>query len=514
MTSRPYDQPVTATLEDTGVASISVIDPPEPPDPVGAVPAPLQPWKSSHRAQGWVLLAMVTVVAAVTRLWAIGWPPGKSFDEIYYATEAQQLLRYGYEDNRGYMFIVHPPVGKWFIAATSAIFGNNSVGWRVAPALAGIAAVVVMTRVARRMLRSELLGALAGLLLALDGVSVVQSRVALLDIFLQLFVLVGFAALVLDRDQVRGRLASLLAGGTDLSQAVPSLGPRPWRLVAGIAFGIACAVKWSGLSFWLGFALLSLLWDVGAFRSAGVERMWRQAARRSWAWAIGPLLVTPVATYLFGWTGWFAGENSWNRHWGDGKLFGPLAALVQYHIQAFKFHESLTSFHPYESNPWSWLILGRPVTFYYPQNPTGCGAATCSREILLIGTPVMWWGFLPALLWLAWRWLTRRDWRAGAVGMAMLAGWIVWFGNLHRTMFLFYMTPLVPFLVLALTMALGGVLGPAAPRGDRRRRIGAITVAVYLGLIIADFIWMWPLFTGGLLTYAQWQARMWFPSWV
>ncbi len=81
--------------------------------------------------------------------------------------------------------------------------------------------------------------------------------------------------------------------------------------------------------------------------------------------------------------------------------------------------------------------------------------------MLLIGTPLMWWAFVPVLLWLAWHWFTTRDWRAGAVWMAFAAGWLVWFPDLKRTMFLFYMAPLVPFLVLALTLALGTMLGPA-----------------------------------------------------
>ena len=68
--------------------------------------------------------------------------------------------------------------------------------------------------------------------------------------------------------------------------------------------------------------------------------------------------------------------------------------------------------------------------------------------MLLIGTPLMWWAFVPMLLWLAWHWITTRDWRAGAVWVAFLAGWLVWFQNLKRTMFLFYMAPLVPFLII------------------------------------------------------------------
>jgi len=90
-------------------------------------------------------------------------------------------------------------------------------------------------------------------------------------------------------------------------------------------------------------------------------------------------------------------------------------------------------------------------------------------------------------------------------------------------MFLFYMAPLVPFLIIGLSLALGVMLGPAVRHtGDesrlaaalRRRRWGVIGVSVYLGLVVADFAWMWPIFTGGLLTYDQWHAHMWLPSWV
>ena len=141
--------------------------------------------------------------------------------------------------------------------------------------------------------------------------------------------------------------------------------------------------------------------------------------------------------------------------------------------------------------------------------------------MLLIGTPLMWWAFVPMLLWLAWHWFTTRDWRAGAVWMAFAAGWLVWFQDLKRTMFLFYMAPLVPFLIIGLTLALGVMLGPAlrpadgdperAERRRRRRTWGMAGVTTYLALVVVDFVWMWPLFTGGLLTYAEWHAHMWLP---
>jgi dolichyl-phosphate-mannose--protein O-mannosyl transferase len=107
-------------------------------------------------------------------------------------------------------------------------------------------------------------------------------------------------------------------------------------------------------------------------------------------------------------------------------------------------------------------------------------------------------------------------------------------------MFLFYMAPLVPFLIIGVTLGLGALLGPALPtapapryevddeaaeaaaadaeeeydRALRRRYWGMAGIAAYLALVIADFAWMWPIFTGGLLTTDEWHAHMWLPSWV
>src|SRR5690242_15421980 len=259
----------------------------------------------------------MAVLAGFTRFWGLGHPNSYLFDEVYYAKEAQEMLRYGFEDNRGYLFIVHPPLGKWLIGASSALWGNTPIGWRVAPAVFGCLGVIVLTRLARRMFRSNLFGGIAGLLLACDGMSLVLGRTAILDIFLQFFVLAGFAALVLDRDWMRARLARLLAAGADLSNGVPTLGPRPWRLAGGVLLGLALAVKWGALSFVVLFALLSFLWDRGALKSAGVARPWRKAALRSWLPGVGSLVLAPLGAYLLTYLGWFTGETGYDRHWAD-----------------------------------------------------------------------------------------------------------------------------------------------------------------------------------------------------
>jgi dolichyl-phosphate-mannose-protein mannosyltransferase len=492
----------------------------DPAEPAETRRAPLRrllhPPMPADAAVSWIATAAVTALAAIIRLWGIGFPPGKQFDELYYATEGAEMLRQGYENNPGYMFIVHPPLGKWLVAAGVGLFGDEPVGWRVPSAVAGTLCVLILVRTVRRMTRSTLLGCVAGILLAADGLSIVQSRFALLDIFLALFVLAGFSCLVVDRDWMRSRLLDRVAG--DLG---PRVGFRPWRLAGGVLLGAACAVKWSGIWFLAGFALLSLLWDLSARRSADAARPLTGTAARDLPGAVGALGLAPVAVYLLSWTGWFLGENSYGRHWADTNagfwswLPGPIRSLLHYHAEMWGFHSKLTTPHDYQSNPWSWLVTGRPVLFYYPSkpSPTGCGASTCVRTVLDVGTPALWWAFAPAVLWAVWIAFVRRDWRGWAVLFAFGAGWLTWFSIPGRTMFLFYMTPLVPFLVIGVTLVLGAVLGRATA-GETRRLVGLVAVCGYVALVVVNTAWLWPILSGQLITYAEWRDRIWFPSWI
>ncbi|MGI8695397.1 MAG: dolichyl-phosphate-mannose--protein mannosyltransferase [Mycobacteriales bacterium] len=480
----------------------------------------------SDAVTGWVTTLVIGLIAGLTRLWAVDFPHLKIFDEAYYPPNAQQMLRQGYETSLGRLFVVHPPLGKWCIAIGIKLFGDNTVGWRVPTGVAGTIAVIILIRVVRRMTGSTLFGGIAGLLLALDGLSVVMSRTSLLDIFIQTFVIAGFACLVVDRDVVRARLleAIMLDPWDGAGRPPVPLGPRPWRLAGGILLGASCGVKWSGVYFLAGFAILSVCWDRAAYKAAGVRKPTRTTAVRALPAALWSLGVMPIVAYLGTWTGWFLGENGYDRHWAAthpsrhfGFVPGALRSLWHFHAEMLTFHESLGSYHPYRSQPWAWLVDGRPVDFYYPgtkKHPvTGCGASSCVRQINALGTPAVWWAFVPAILWMLWILFSRRDWRAGVVLMAFAAGWGAWLENIGRTMFFFYMIPLVPFLAMGVTLALGDVLGRAGA-GDRRRIVGLALVGTYLFLVILDFAFMWPVFIGLDINQQAWQNRMWFSSWI
>jgi dolichyl-phosphate-mannose-protein mannosyltransferase len=463
----------------------------------------------------WMLAGALGLLALVSRLWEISYPVDHLFDEAYYPPEAAELLRWGFEANRGYTFIVHPPLGKWLIAAGEAVFGYDSVGWRFPSAVAGAVAVVVLARLGRRLTGSTVLGLLAGLLLALDGLSFTLSRIGLLDIFLQVFVVSAVACLVVDRDRVRQRiLGALPAPATGFR-----LGPRGWRIAAGFLFGCACAVKWSGVWFLAFFAILSLFWDRSAWRDAGVPRPTATALRRGLPGASWALAAVPVLTYLGSFAGWFLGETSQGRHWAAENPdtafpFVPdvLRSWWHMHVEWYRFHSGLASPHPWESKPWSWIVSSRPILLWNPQGLTDDSGEQVVRYILMLGTPTLWFLFPVALVWLGWRIVARRDPAALTVAVAVAAGWLTWFVNLERTMFLFYMAPTVPFLVLGVVLVLQDVIGRRG--ADRfRRQIGLAAVCLYTALVAGTFAFFYPVLTGQELTRAEWLARMWFPSW-
>ncbi len=504
---------------------------PRPPSLVARRPFPrprrdVVPPLPADRRLSWLLTGALGLISFVVRLWGINYPAKPLFDEAYYPPEARELLIWGHEYNRGYSFIVHPPLGKWFIAVGEQLFGYNSFGWRFPSAVAGAVAVVVLTRLARRLTGSTLLGLVAGLLLALDGFSFALSRIGLLDVFLQVLVVSAVACLVVDRDVVRARIAAAGDVGTGFR-----LGPRGWRIAGGFLFGCACAVKWSGVWFLAFFAVLSLFWDRAAWRDAGVPRPTATAARRGLPGAVWALGAVPVLTYLASFTGWFLGETSLGRYWAQqhpktafGLVPDALRSLWHQHAEWLTFHNNLSTPHPWESGPWSWLVDGRPILLWNPQKLTDAAGEQVVRYILMVGTPVLWFAFAPATLWLLWRIVARRDPAALTVAVAIAAGWGTWFINLDRTMFIFYMAPVVPFFVLAVVLVLQDVLGRDVHADDGvegarddaavfRRQVGLGVVCGYVAVVAATFVFFWPVLTGQPLSHIEWMHRMWFPSW-
>ena len=237
--------------------------------------------------------------------------------------------------------MVHPPFAKWVIASGEWVVGVSPFGWRLPMALVGTLSVLVLARVVRRMTRSTLLGTVAGLLLALDGLHLVMSRTAYLDIVLMMCVLAAFGCLVVDRDRVRARALAWAEdrGGLQamrFDERGPAFGFRPWRLAAGVALGLACGSKWSGVFYLAAFGLLMLWWDHRARAAVGVRNPFVAMLRKDFLPGFLSVGVTAVVVYVTTWSGWLLTDKGYNRHWAEderglvvllraGRLPQPLA---------------------------------------------------------------------------------------------------------------------------------------------------------------------------------------------
>ncbi|CAA9401292.1 MAG: Protein-O-mannosyltransferase [uncultured Propionibacteriaceae bacterium] len=547
----PSRQP-TSILDresDAQVGSAATVVHPRSPDTVLSTVDRLRVPMPSDRLTGWLVTVVITAIAFVIRLVNLGHPQKLVFDETYYAKDAYSLLTFGYEKawpdsanksilagtpdvmNDNAAFIVHPQVGKWLIAGGEYLFGMNSFGWRFASLVFGSLLVLVTIRLVRRVSRSTLIGGLAGLLLTFDGLTFVMSRIALLDIFLAFFLVCAVACLAADRDWFRSRLAGHLERSrrADLGGRFgPALVVRPWRLAAGLCFGLALGTKWNALYVLAAFALLSLAWDIGARRMAGAGNRAYWGVLRDGLPAFVSLVVLSAVVYVASWASWLGTSGGWDRDWGANhpeatsvKLFGSsLGSLIHYNKAIWDFHTGdfiNDATHAYDAHPAGWLILARPIGIDAVNDikpgTAGCsGPENCLQVISGIGTPVLWWAAIIALVAAAVLWVGGRDWRFGIPVVGVLSAWLPWFAYTDRPLFFFYAITIIPFSVMAVALCVGRLLGPS--EGGNRRLVGAVAAGVFVALVGANFAYLYPVLTDQVLPRSEWLSRMWFRTWI
>ena len=428
-----------------------------------------------------VLLSAVLAIAAATRLVNLGYPDRLVFDEAYYAQDACTYLRLGRDvcGGIGEGSWMHPPLGKWFIAVGIALGGYNPSAWRLPAVVAGLVCVAALYIVTRRLTGSTLAAGCAAFVIALDPLSIVSSRVAMLDIFVVAAGLLAVMFAVLHRDSIASRTTA------DRRPVV-----TPWLIGAGLACGIAVATKWSGILALGTVTILTLAWELDA-RAQGENRV--RAIGAILPSIVLCLVIVPAIVYVASYAGRLHGEllaapwqqDAWPRVFGGRQL------------RMAWFHFGLKADHPYESPAWSWLLGKRAVTYFFEVDPDGT-----YRHILAFADIVIWLPGVAAAGWAAVTLAVRRQvWRSEFVVVLAVAGsylpWLVLsFGRPFT--FLHYVLPTIPFLALAI----GWALSRLSPRTRRWAAVVTAVVAISVAAFWAPLIYGWPL------SYDEWRTRI------
>jgi dolichyl-phosphate-mannose--protein O-mannosyl transferase len=403
------------------------------------------------------LLLIVVLAAAIFRLPGLSYPTEEYFDEVYHAKTALQYL-HGQDPTEW----VHPPTAKLLIASGVALFGYQPWAWRLAPALAGILLAPVFLLLARRVLATERAALLATLLLLLDGVYLVQSRIAMTNVFAVLFQLLS-ALLLLEavlEERLRFRTMSL----------------------AGLALGLALSTRWTSLWAWgfLGLVFLAV-------------RGRRAFSGRELALALVGFAALPAAVYLLSYVPWMRQGHS-------------VGDVVRMQREIWGYHANLTASHTYFSPWWTWPALYRPAWYFWF---SGEGFV---RGIVALGNPAIWWAAVPVSLWALASGIRWRDARRVFCGAGFFLLYLPW-GLSPRTLnFSHYLFESIPYACLSLGVLL-----------DRRWDDGqAFLGRGYVLLAAALFLLFLPFLTAMPVPTAIWSYRLptggglwtWFPSWI
>jgi dolichyl-phosphate-mannose--protein O-mannosyl transferase len=479
----------------------------------------------------------VMLLAALTRLWNLGYPSKLVFDETYYVKDALTLSVEGHEKSWpdgadaafqsgevfGYLdqaaFVVHPPLGKWLISTGIWLLGpSESTGWRLSTALLGIATVGLLMLVALKLFRSAPVAILAGFFLAIDGLAITLSRTALLDSSLTFFLLLGFWFFLVDQQNSRIKITRAIEGSKN-----SILWFRPWLVLTGIALGAASSIKWSGLYLLAGIGLYVVVSESLLRKTSGEPDWFTKGLVYQGAFSFLSLVPVAIATYLLTWMGWILGTGGYSRNWATENpptgVFALLPdwalSLWRYHEMIYRFHVNLTSEHAYEAHPFGWLVGLRPTAFFYESYPAGTNGceieAGCSSAITALGNPFIWLSGAAALIYIIYRYAKHRERVLGLVLLGTASLYLPWIILSERTVFQFYVVSFQPWLILGLVLVIQQLRRKLLAR---TKVLANATTIGFVALAFGAFVFFLPVNTGMYLPFELWQLRMWLPSWI
>jgi dolichyl-phosphate-mannose-protein mannosyltransferase len=418
----------------------------------------LSPTPGSRRDRQIALV--LTLIAAAFRLPRLGFPAEEIFDEVYHAKTALQYLQ-----GENPVEWVHPPTAKLLIAIGVWLFGYKPWAWRLLPALAGIALVPVFYSFARRALATERAAILASVLLLADGVYLVQSRVAMTNIFAVLF-------------QVTSALFVLRAVLKD---------PLPVKemLAAGLFLGLALSTRWTSLWAW-GFLGILML----------VVRRYRIFQPRELALTATAFAAIPFAIYVASYLPWMGQGHALSELWPHTKAI-------------WAYHAGLRATHPYFSSWYSWPWLYRPTWYYFNQN----AEQGVVRGIVAIGNPALWWVSVPITAWALVTGARARDPRRLFSGFGYCFLYLPWGISPRQLNYSHYLFEAIPYACLSLGLLLDHHWdGPGLGRLLAR---GYVVLVVVMYFFFLPFLLALPVpINWYYFSLGGWRPWTWFPTWV
>lgn len=471
--------------------------------------------KSTH-SNNRIILALFAILAFayMTRIWRLSVPSEFYFDEVYHAFTAKA---YAQNDPRGYEWWhqapegvayewLHPPLAKLMQAGSIRLLGDSSFSWRFPSVLAGVGLIAGLYWLGVLVSNKASVGLLAALIGSLEGLLLVQSRIAMNDMVLSLFVALSVAGYLTYLQQHKQRwwwFAITMAGlgvATKWSAAYLLITLLGWEWLRSVRQ----EHRWWHLAGWLatfglgaiaGKIFLTLISTANHPIAPSLTSIGVVLTLASMALFVshGPKLVTRwfgalaivVGIYL----------TSYLQFWLQGHT---LTQFVDLHRQIWWYQTSLEATHPYQSQPWQWVFNLRPVWYWVQYSET------TKANIYALANPIIAWLAILAVIWSVWRLATNKATGSHAfLTIAALMLFLPWQLS-PRIMFFYHYTPSLALMCVLLALGLASLA--KLPKGKP-------AVGIVLTAMVVSFIYFFPHWTGIAVPTSWAEQYFWLSSW-
>lgn len=422
-------------------------------------------WNQSGTSRE-IMMTAVAIVVGAFLLFAPNFnlPATYNFDEVYYVPAAKNLLAHDEPQN-----YEHPPLGKLIIAAGVHIFGDQPVGWRAMSAIFGVMTLLGIFLLGHLVFQSRLSAIFVTLISLFNNFIFVQSRIAMLDIFMVAFMVWAVYFFTLSIKQKNCKWSQL------------------FLYLAGICLGLANSCKWFVLVFWASLWIFILL-------------NWK----RNFGWSKTNLIlalgVTPVVAYMVTFLPYLLISRA------SGLPFTLVDLFSHFQWEIWSGQRRVTQSHPYQSPWYHWPLMIRPIWYFYEEIPGGT-----IKGIALIGNPVVVWGGLVSLFWLI-KDSFRKSFNTAKVIVGLyLISLFSWWLIPRKITFFYYYFPSLIILGFALTYIFRE--GPNRFFSNKSG-LSFLLQMVFLVFTIIMFIYFYPILSASSISRPQLEHRFWFQTWI
>lgn len=405
-----------------------------------------------------IIIALIALFLIALYGYRLDSPPERYFDEVYNVRRAVHFaIDHKYVPKKN----AHPPLWHLMSAFCISVYGNHPWVWRIPSLVGGLFVVFLIFVLAKRITCNNMAAFLTAFLFTLDGVSITQARIAMLNSVMLMFMLLSlfcFLKFFIDGDDKWSRSKAFLWAGIFLGLGVAT------RMVASYMMIIYLTM--------IGIHMHKSGKDYGVI------------IRDTLLYLIFIPLCVFFSAYLF--------------------------ILIVYNLsfddilQHFRFayrNFTLKSGHNYGSPWWGWPFIVRPIWYYYNHDK----AADIIKGVLCMGNQAIFWVFPISIGYLIVEFLRKKSKACGLILLCFFSQWLVW-GLVSRVGFFHYFYTAMPFACMSVGILLNRIW--------QIKKVGRIIVIVYLLLVVGLFIYWYPLATNFPVSHEYYKHHMWFRSWI